>query len=227
MVSNTEISESSKPGSKGRSKNIRNRNYERQREKILTNAGRLFWKKGYLGTSTDDIARVTSLNKSTIFYYFKNKVSILYTLAIKSMGDLQKRAQDVIESDTPPEKKLEQLISSHILWQTSNIGLAGIGQLEIRNLSPKLRRELVDMRDQYELVYRNVIEKISIRDGYHLKSEDLKLLSLFVLGFLNSMVQWYNPSGPLSPKMIASRACGFVFRGLECLKKGMVLSNQI
>jgi len=219
MVLQEEIAEFSGSGSKGRSKNIRNRKYERQREKILSKAGRLFWKKGYLGTSTDDIARVTSLNKSTIFYYFNNKVSILYTLAIKSMIDLLKRAQHIVESKTTPENKLKKLITSHIHWQTSNIGLAGVGQLEIRNLSPKLRRELVAMRDQYESLFRNVIEEIASSDGYKLKKEEVNLFSLFILGFLNSMVQWYDPNGPQSPEKIASQASGFVFYGLETLKK--------
>ena len=43
----------------------------RKREKILAKSGQLFWKKSYLGTSYEDIGKATSLNKSTISYYFK------------------------------------------------------------------------------------------------------------------------------------------------------------
>ena len=64
-----------------------------QRKKLLTIAGRLFWQKGYLATSIDDIAKAAKMNKASIYYYFKNKADVLYELASATMQaliDLQK-----------------------------------------------------------------------------------------------------------------------------------------
>ncbi|MBW2346741.1 MAG: helix-turn-helix transcriptional regulator, partial [Deltaproteobacteria bacterium] len=41
------------------------RRREHQKKKILSAASRLFWKKGYNGTSIEDIAKTADVNKAT------------------------------------------------------------------------------------------------------------------------------------------------------------------
>lgn len=40
--------------------------------------------------------------------------------------------------------------------------------------------------------------------------KDPKLISLFILGFLNSINVWFKPNGLLSPEEIASKAYEFI-----------------
>lgn len=47
------------------------------RNKILNNAEKLFAKKGYDGTSVDEIAEGAKINKATLYHYFKGKKQIL------------------------------------------------------------------------------------------------------------------------------------------------------
>lgn len=50
------------------------------REDVLQAAGRLFAERGFLGTSTAQIAAAAGLRQSAIFHWFKSKESILETL---------------------------------------------------------------------------------------------------------------------------------------------------
>ena len=52
------------------------RNAKDTKAKIVQNAKVLFSEKGFDGTTVDDIAQKSDINKAMIFYYFKNKVGL-------------------------------------------------------------------------------------------------------------------------------------------------------
>jgi AcrR family transcriptional regulator len=219
MAKKLEISEASKPNTKERKKRGQSPKLLRKREKILAKSGQLFWKKSYLGTSISDIARAAGLNKSAVFYYFDNKVSILYTIATESLKELIEQAKSILNSDQPAPKKLELLITTHFGWQTTNVG-AAIGQLERRNLTPKLLRDMDALRNQYEDIFIKIIKEIMVQRNCQISEAQNKIITRFVLGFANSLIQWYKPSGRLSAEEIAAQASSFIFKGLDSFTNG-------
>lgn len=68
------------------------RDAELTKAKIIQNAMLLFSQNGFDGTTMDDIAKKSSINKAMIFYYFKNKVG-LYEVV---MGELFQSIYDAI-----------------------------------------------------------------------------------------------------------------------------------
>jgi AcrR family transcriptional regulator len=198
--------------------------WERQRDNILAAAGRLFRGKGYLGTSVNDIADAANTKKPAVYYYFDTKADILYEVATRTMQALMALASPILDSEMPLDRKLEALVTRHINWQISHIGFAGIGQSERSNLPPDRLRAYINMRDEYEAIFRRVIKEGV--DGGIFRPIDPKLASLFVLGFMNSIVQWFNPKGPLSPEDVASEAYEFVSGYLKVMKPGAGPARQ-
>jgi AcrR family transcriptional regulator len=66
--------------------NWQRQRWAKQHQKILSAAGHLFWKKGYLGTSIDDIAKAANVNKAAVYYYFKDKSFLLYEVISTPSG---------------------------------------------------------------------------------------------------------------------------------------------
>lgn len=192
------------------------RRWLRQHDRILSAAGRLFWQKGYLGTSIDDIAKAANVKKAAIYYYFKSKADMLYEVASKTIHVLMELATPIVDSELPPDKKLEALVTNHIRWQMSHLGISGIGQVERRNLPPKRLRAYINMRDEYEAIFRKVIKE-GIAEG-KFRPMDPKLASLFILGFTNAIIQWFRPNGSLSSEEISSEAYKFVYHSLKMPK---------
>lgn len=193
-------------------RNNRSEHKKRQEEKILRVSGRLFWQKGYLGTSVDDIAQAARINKASIYYHFKNKNQLLYEIAIKVLEELFALVTPVINADIEPEDKLSLLITNHMQVELSNPGLAGIGQQERRNLTPALMRSFIGMRDDYEAIFCQVISDIIEKNK--LQITDAKLTTMFVLGMMNSITQWYKASGKLSKEEMTQQAIDFIFRAM-------------
>lgn len=60
------------------------------KQKILTIAEKLFSEKGYDGTSVDEIARLSKVNKATVYYHFKNKREVLDVLTRSILVEAKK-----------------------------------------------------------------------------------------------------------------------------------------
>jgi len=187
--------------------------WEQQRQKILLASAHLFWQKGFLGTSINDIAKATKLNKAIVYYYFKNKAYLLYEIMSGILRGLIDQGIQISNSGFSSRAKLEALIENHIKWQASNYGFSGIGYMERKNLPPKLLRDYICLRDEYEKFFHETIkEGIGCGD---FECTDAKLACLFSLGLVNSIILWYKPDGNLSPEKIASKASQFIFGGLK------------
>jgi len=133
--------------------------WEQQRQKILLASAHLFWQKGFLGTSINDIAKAAKVNKAIVYYYFKNKASLLYEIMSGILRGLIDQGIQISNSGIPPRAKLEALVKNHIMWQASNYGFSGLGYMERKNLPPKLLRDYMSLRDEYEKLFHETIKQ--------------------------------------------------------------------
>lgn len=78
--------------------------------KILTTAGRLFARRGYFGTSMDDIAREVGIGKSALYYYFDSKEQLCKKLMRKNMLVLKKNLRQAAKQGSTPFDTLLQVI---------------------------------------------------------------------------------------------------------------------
>ena len=60
-----------------RSNNIKNLQSQETANRIFSQALRIFLKKGYHGTSIDDITKAARLSKGALYWHFKDKEALL------------------------------------------------------------------------------------------------------------------------------------------------------
>jgi TetR/AcrR family transcriptional regulator, cholesterol catabolism regulator len=203
----------------GQGKNLR---WQRQRKKILHVAGRLFWQKGYGATTLDDIARAGRINKATIYYYFKNKAFLLFEIVCGIMQEGLENTRPLLSSALRPREKLRVLILQHTKWILS-LKWPTIGQMERRNLPPRLLNEYLVLRDEYEAIFKNIIKE-GIRQN-EFRRLDPELYSRFILGLLNSFLNWFKPSGSLSQEEIAGQAYDFIHQSIKAPEKSKMIKR--
>jgi AcrR family transcriptional regulator len=192
------------------------------REKILNTAGYFFGQKGYIATSIDDIAKAAKMNKASIYYYFKNKAAILHELGTMNVQAMIDQALPITNSNIPFEEKLKLFIINHIQFLLSRLNLTGIEYKERKHLPSKLFKIYINLRDQYEGLFRAILGE-GIKEGA-LNCKDVKVASLVILGLLNSTLQWFKPEGRLSLDDIANEIHTFVSNGLKVKSKS---SNKV
>lgn len=186
----------------------------KQRERILITAAKLFRKKSFLNTTIEDISKQLKLNKATIYYYFKDKSTILSEVMCSAIDGYIERARQINSDDIPIPEKMKALVRLHVNYETTPTSMAGIAPFELRNLPPKLAKSYIAKRDEYERFFRNLIHE-GISEGYFEKEAEPAITARFILGLINSITIWYRPGGDLSPDEIADKVWRFITRAIK------------
>ena len=172
-------------------------------ESILKVATNFIAKKGYRGTSFQEIADEVGLHKSSLFHYFKNKEEILLKILEKPIGEVNvKLAKIIISHELKPEEKLKKAIDNHLTLLTEYIDIVNIYLNETKSLSKKNQLTYLEKRKGYEKDFKKIIEELKTK-GYF-KGLDPKIVTFGLLGMLNWVVKWYKKGGPLEVKEIAN-----------------------
>jgi AcrR family transcriptional regulator len=193
-------------------KKTKSKRWSKQRQNIISCAVKLFWQKGYDGTSVQDISDAAKVNKATIYYYFENKSVLLYEISMQITEQLTNQAQEIINSNLPPEKKFENLIKNQVIWALTHPHNTSTTLLEKRNLPPKLLNVIIAKRTYYENFARSLLEELLPEKKAQVISP--KIASLFIFGLIFSLTQWFKQSGELSAEEIASKVYLFITEGL-------------
>ena len=95
---------------------------EERKNEILDVAENLFMKKGFDGTSTNDILQAVGIARGTLYYHFKSKEDIMDALIHRMSENLLMKARQASEDTTiPVNERLIRVVMAlklkeHILW---------------------------------------------------------------------------------------------------------------
>lgn len=171
-----------------------------KRNEILVQAARLFRKKGFSGTSMQDIARDVGIRKGSIYYYFNSKNEIFREVLSKGISPLLKNAEFIMLKDLSPAEKLRELICSHIYYIMHNNYSLVLYFQEKEKISAEETKVYLDSRIKYEKIFKDVLAQ-GIEEGSFPKI-DVVFTIYAILGMCNWIIQWYNPKGPRNPQEI-------------------------
>jgi AcrR family transcriptional regulator len=186
-----------------------------QREKMLTVAGDLFWKKGYEGTTMRDIARACKCQPPNIYNFFPSKEAILYEILRSQMESLISSVKHLEDDETtPPVEQLRQLITGHAdytfkVTKTSKLFF----DVELDSLSAVNRRRIVKMRDTYEKIFCQIIRR-GIESGDFAEIDE-KLAVYSIISMIVRTIIWFSPEGRLTVAQLIDFLVDFSLYGLK------------
>ncbi|MDM5293423.1 TetR/AcrR family transcriptional regulator [Peribacillus simplex] len=83
---------------------------ELSREMVLTEARNLFATLGYSNVSMRQLAKSLDCSHGAIYYHFKNKAEIYYSLVKTDFSVLNHLIDDIIMSENAPSQKIEKIL---------------------------------------------------------------------------------------------------------------------
>jgi AcrR family transcriptional regulator len=182
------------------------------REEILSAAAGIISEKGFDATSMQDIATAVNLQKASLYHHFASKQEILLALLDNALSILTSRLEVVSEANLPATEKLRQAMVAYLDIISAQQNLASVLLLEYRSLPPNLRKQHVIRRDQFEHIWRDLIEEGMAAGIFN--CDDPSLAGRAILGVLNWTVTWYSPNGPSSAEAIADQFTNLFLNGL-------------
>lgn len=184
----------------------------RRRAEILRSASAAFARRGFHGTSVEEIATALGMTKGSLYYYFRSKQEILFFCHDYSLDMLLALLAEVKKSPAPADVRLRHLIEGFVRVIVDELQGTPLTQ-DVQALSPHLLRRVVAKRDRFDRGLRDLVRE-GMEQGVFAPG-DAKLLGFAVLGTLNWITRWYSPKGPAHSAEIARAYADFVLGGLR------------
>lgn len=214
----TKKMESGRPGD-GRSVNDRKPKEKRWQE-ILKAAAEVFYEKGYDAATLQEIADRVGILKGSIYYYIKTKSDLLDHLLTEVHNEGVAMIRKRSELTGTVFDKLDAMFRSHIEYMCRNQAKTTVYLHELKALDPK-RRESLFRGHEFRDEFLALIKK-GQAEGLILERLDPKLTAQTMMGWTNSLYQWYRPQPRKPVDQIADHFITIMLRGIAT-EKGLAL----
>lgn len=181
-----------------------------KRERILEEAVKLFYERGFTGTTLDDIAAELGVTKPFIYTHFRGKVELLAALCKPTIELSLAAVANAATLPGTPTERLRHAITDFtkvVLQRQPNIA---IYFREEKNLSPESVAEVNALRRQFDhLLSGLLIEGVATGE---FEIQDHSLAALALGGMISWAYTWYRPGGRLTLEETAARMADLALR---------------
>jgi TetR/AcrR family transcriptional regulator, cholesterol catabolism regulator len=182
------------------------------RDEILLAAAQLFGDKGFHGASMQEVANSVKLQKASLYHHVSSKQELLANILDKALDILIEGIERVVNSSLSPAEKIRTGLRVYLDELAKHPNLSAVLLLEHNSLEPKYREKHINRRDQFESMWRMIIEE-GIKMG-DFNCADSNLATKAALGMMNWTVTWYRKDGQLQLDEIAEQFSTIILRGL-------------
>jgi len=164
----------------------------RDRE-VIEAAVEIFWEKGYVNTSVQDVADRLGMLKGSLYYYINAKESLLVKIFDDSHTEIKSITDAAMASEGTSLDRLTRFLTNYASWTLTHLKRAALYSREWRYASEDLRASLVEHSRYYNRSLRSLIiacqEEGSIPAGV-----DARLAPNFIWAALTALPDWFNPA---------------------------------
>ncbi|TQR43556.1 TetR/AcrR family transcriptional regulator [Paenibacillus popilliae] len=161
---------------------------------ILEAAVKVFAEHGFHRSQVSKIAKAAGVADGTIYLYFKRKEDILISLFQEKLGELIAKFHASLEETTGAKEALRNVCKIHFSEFESNPDLAFVTQIELRQSSLELRKEIGKIIKPYIVLIERILMQ-GIEEKVFRADLDVKLTRLLIFGSMDEVVTSWLISG--------------------------------
>jgi AcrR family transcriptional regulator len=168
--------------------------YDANVDLILRAATAVFAEKGFGSASVRDIAARAHISFPRIYYYLRNKEQLLYLVSRHVLELLLNSVQERLGHVGGPEERLRAFIENHVETLAENLPALKVMVRDSRSLSHRYAANIGRLMREYLRICRRLIEEAVATHGQSLEPADSRVAALLLLGAMNGLWSWYEPS---------------------------------
>jgi AcrR family transcriptional regulator len=189
-------------------------NQRRNRSADVMAAGiEVFWRKGYSAASVQDLADAVGVLKGSMYHYIESKEDLLFRIFDSAHEEASLLMGEVEAMDGDPLTKLRTYLERHIEQFLANPERTSLYFRDWRYLTGERYETVVKQRRTYERFVRDLITKAQASGAVD-SSLNPWQTSLFVIGAINYVADWYRRDGKASAAEIARSQADLAIRAL-------------
>lgn len=160
---------------------------------ILEAAAALFAERGYNATSVRDIGERVGLLGGSLYHYIKSKEALFVRIHDIALQVAEDRIRVAVSTLSDPWERLEAACVAMMEIQLDPNSLTMPLMNDFASAPPEIRGRLVEKRDAFELIFRDLISALPLDPAL-----DRGVYRLLLLTLLNNVSAWYRP-GLMTP----------------------------
>ena len=167
-----------------------------KRERILEEAVKLFYERGFTGTTLDDIAAELGVTKPFIYTHFRSKTDLLAAICSPTIELSLDAVARAAKGPGSPRDRLYRAIvdfTEVVLSRQANIA---IYFREEKNLSPDALQQINVLRKKFDRVLSKLLGEGVASGEFDIK--DVSLSALAIGGMISWAYTWHRPEGRLA-----------------------------
>lgn len=184
---------------------------ERQRE-IIVVAMDAFYRLGFGSASIRDIAAEIGFTQAAIYYHFKNKEEILFSIIDGFTDFLQQTLERAFSASSDPALGLRHAMHTHILLLEGRFRETKLVIEEKRSLSPEHRAVITEKENAIYHLYKSRIAAL-IGSG-RARRINASAATFALFGVINYFYHWFRPRGRLTLAQVARDSIDVLLEGL-------------
>jgi AcrR family transcriptional regulator len=189
--------------------------YDDQRVKILAAAARLFARRGYSATSMNEVAEACGLSKATLYHYYRDKHTLLASIADEHVSKLQALVQDVSRQGSTPDEHMRELIRRIAREYASAQDEHRVLTEDVKFLLPEDQARVLGKQREVVAGFAHVVGQLRPElDAAALT----KPLTMLLFGMINWLFTWMKPHGELDYDTMAPIVADLFLNGLNGVK---------
>ncbi len=184
-----------------------------RKQQIIQRALEIMKERGFSGLTMRDLAKSLGMEAASLYNHIASKDDLLEKVCFGIASALEEGILEVNDIYFNAVERLESAVRSHVNVLTKNLDASFVFVHEWRYLSPSQKQTFVERRNQYEKEFRKIIQ-LGIEEG-SFEDVDPKFAVITLLSALNSLVDWYNKEGDLSPEDVSNHLFEFVCKAVD------------
>lgn len=175
--------------------------YDRRREAIIEQAGRLFARTGFRGASVADLAAACETSKSLVYHYFPSKEDILYEVMASHIDQLVASADTALAVGGSARERLARLIHA---FMRDYVGAADRQKVllnELDSLPPDKRTIIVTKQRRLIADLQELLVELDPDLGP--SPERARVETMLIFGMINWTHTWFDPAGAIDTDGLA------------------------
>lgn len=184
-----------------------------KKEQILLTAITIVNRRGYEGTTMEEIAAELLMTKGSLYYYFKSKSDLMFQCQNSVLSQATKELEEELNGKGTAEEILRRMIVTHINYAIEEKETFNL-ILEPKHTFDKEQLESVlQARKYYSGLFDQVIEK-GIGTG-EFQIEEPIIVRMMILGAMNWIQQWYRPGGKMTKEELQQAFGKYILKLLK------------
>ena len=179
---------------------------------ILGVAVEVFNRHGYEATSMGVLAENLGITKSAIYHHVPSKEYLLELALDQALGALEAILTDERAAEGAADARLEFVLRSAVAVLTDRLPFVTL-LLRLRG-NTEIERTALERRRAFDRAVAGLVDQA--RSEGTLRSDiDARTTTRLLFGMINSIVEWFNPTGPLTAQKLADDVVKVAFGGLR------------